>query len=75
MSFAEIKEALHGLSPAQWTELRETLDALEEGVSVEEWRAMKAAVDEELNDPSEELSLEEVREAINSLKPEDAPES
>jgi hypothetical protein len=73
VSFAEIKEALPTLSPAQWAELQEALHALEEGVSVEELRAMNAAIDAELNDPSPGLSLEEVRESIRSLKLGDAP--
>jgi hypothetical protein len=72
MSFAEIKEALLQLSPAQWSELRENLQALEEGVSVEELRAMKAAVEEELYDPSENRTAEEVRESIRAIKFDDA---
>ena len=73
MSFAEIKEALPTLSPSQLAELRETLQALEEGVSVEELRAMNAAIDAELNDPSPGLTLEEVRESIRTMKLGDAP--
>jgi len=68
MSFSEIKEALVTLSPEQRTELQESLHALEEGVSVEELRAINATLDEELNDPSSGLTLEEVRENIRSLK-------
>ena len=71
MSFSEIKEALVTLSPEQRTELQESLHALEEGVSVEELRAINATLDEELNDPSPGLTLEEVRENIRSLKPGD----
>ncbi len=73
MSFAEMKEALATLSPAQRTELEEHLHALDEGVSVEELRAINAALDEELRDPSPGLTLSEVRESIRSLKPGDAP--
>ena len=72
MSFAEMKEALVTLSPKQRAELQESLHALEEGVSVEELRAINAALDEELNDPSPGLTLEEARESIRSLKPGDA---
>lgn len=73
MSFAEIKEALVTLSPDQRAELQEQLDALEEGVSVEELRAINAALDEELNDPSPGLTLAEARQSIHSLKPGDVP--
>ena len=66
-----MKEALVTLSPEQRTELQESLHALEEGVSVEELRAINATLDEELNDPSPGLTLEEVRENIRSLKPGD----
>ena len=66
-----MKEALVTLSPEQRAELQESLHALEEGVSVEELRAIHAALDEELNDPSPGLTLEEVRENIRSLKPGD----
>ena len=68
MSFSEIKEALVTLSPEQRTELQESLHALEEGVSVEQLRAINATLDEELNDPSLGLTLEEVRKNIRSLK-------
>jgi hypothetical protein len=68
MSFSEIKEALVTLSPEQRTELQESLHALEEGVSIEELRAINATLDEELNDPSPGLTLEEVRKNIRSLK-------
>ncbi len=72
MSFAELKEALVTLSPEQRAELRESLLALEEGVSVEELRAINATLDEELNDPSPGLTLEEARQSVCSLKPGDA---
>jgi DNA-binding transcriptional MerR regulator len=73
MSFAEIKEELATLSPEQRTELLESLHALEEGVSIEELRAINAALDEEINDPSPGLSLKEVRQNIRALKPGDVP--
>jgi hypothetical protein len=72
MSFAEIKEALPSLSAGERAELSETLSALEEGVSVEQFRAMKAAVEEELNDPSEDLTADQVRDSIRSMKFGDA---
>jgi stress-induced morphogen len=68
MSFVEMKEALVTLSPEQRAELQESLHALQEGVSVEELRAINAALDEELNATSHGLTLEEVRESIRSLK-------
>ena len=68
MSFSEMKEALVTLSPEQRTELQESLHALEEGVSIEELRAINATLDEELNDPSPGLTLEEVQKNIRSLK-------
>jgi hypothetical protein len=71
MSFAELKEAIVTLSPEQRAELQESLHALEEGISVEELRAINAALDEELNAPSLGLTLEEARENIRSLKPGD----
>ena len=73
MSFAELKEALVTLSPEQRAELQESLHALEEGVSVEELRAINTALDEELNDPSPGLTMEQVRENIRSLKWGDVP--
>ena len=66
-----MKEALVTLSPEQRAELRESLHALEEGVSVEELRAINAALDEELNAPSPGLTIEEVRQSVRSLRPGD----
>ncbi len=71
MSFSEMKEALVSLSPAQRAELLEGLHALEEGVSTQELRAINAALGEELSDPSPGLTLEEVRNSIRALKPDD----
>lgn len=68
-----MKEALVTLSPQQRAELQESLYALEEGVSVEELRAINATLDEELSDPSPGLTIYEVRKNIRSLKPGDAP--
>jgi len=66
-----MKEALVTLSPEQRAELQESLHALEEGVSVEELRAINAALDEELNAPSPGLTIEEVRQSVRSLRPGD----
>jgi len=52
MSLAEIQSILPSLTPEERKTLQESLAALEEGISVEELRAMNAALDEELNDPS-----------------------
>jgi len=71
MSFSEMKEALATLSPEQRTELLEGLHALEEGVSTQELRAINAALDEELNDPSPGLTLEQARKNLRALKPDD----
>jgi hypothetical protein len=73
VSFSELKEALVNLSSQERAELQTHLHALEEGVSVQELRSINAALDEELNDPSPGLTLEEVRESIRLLKPDDAP--
>jgi hypothetical protein len=73
MSFAEMKEALVTLSPEQRAELRESLHALEEGVSVQELRAMNAALDEEMNAPTPGLTIEEVRQSVRSLRLGDVP--
>jgi hypothetical protein len=48
------------LTPEERKTLQESLAALEEGVSVEEWRAMNAALDEELNDPSATIPANKV---------------
>ncbi len=73
MSFDDVKKAIATLSPEQRTELEEALHALDEGITVEELRELNAMIDEELNDPSPELSVEQVRESIRSLKPGDVP--
>jgi hypothetical protein len=72
MSLAEMKESLSALSPDERAELHEHLQALEEGVSIEELRAIKAALDEELNNPSAELTPVEVQASLDSLGRSDA---
>jgi len=73
MSFTEIKEALVTLSVEERAQLQEQLNAMEEGVSVEELRAINRALDEAINDPSPNLTLEEVTHSIKSLKLDDVP--
>jgi len=60
MSLAEIRAALPDLTAEERASLHETLFALEEGVSVEEWRAMNAALEEELAHPSPLIPAEQV---------------
>ncbi len=60
-------EALPSLSPSERAELVESLQAIDEGVSVPELRAMNAAIDEALNDPSPSLTIEEVEEEMRKL--------
>ena len=60
MSLTEIQSALPSLSPEERATLQEALYALEEGVSVEEWREMNAAIEEAFNDPSPSIPSEEV---------------
>ena len=60
MSLAEIQAALPSLTPEEREALQETLHALEEGVSIEEWRMMNAAIEEELRDPSPTIPAEQV---------------
>jgi hypothetical protein len=60
MSLSEIQAALPSLTLEERTVLHETLYALEEGVSVEEWRAMNVAIEEELRDPSPTIPAEQV---------------
>jgi hypothetical protein len=60
MSLTEIEAALPSLSPAERATLQEALYALEEGVSVEEWREINVAIVEAFNDPSPSVTSEEV---------------
>jgi len=60
MSLSEIQAALPSLTVEERASLQETLYALEEGVSVEEWREMNAAIAEAFNDPSPSIPSEEV---------------
>ena len=56
MSFAELKEALLTLSPEERAELREHLHALDEGISIEEYRAINAALDKKRTDPAARIT-------------------
>lgn len=60
MSLSEIQAALPALTLEERASLHEALYALEEGVSVEEWRAMNAAIEEELSDPFPTTPAEQV---------------
>jgi len=66
MSFAEMKELLPTLTPEERASLIESLQAMDEGVSVEEFRAINSALDEEIKDPSPEVSIDEVRAGLAS---------
>jgi len=60
MSLSEIQAALPSLSLEERAALHDSLYALEEGVSIEEWRAMNAAIEEELRDPSPTIPADQV---------------
>ena len=60
MSLSEIQSAPPSITLEERAALHEALYALEEGVSVEEWRAMNAAIEEELRDPSPTIPAEQV---------------
>ncbi len=60
MTLSEIQAALPALNLQERAALHEALYALKEGVSVEEWRAMNAAIEQELRDPSPPMPAEEV---------------
>jgi hypothetical protein len=72
MSFAEVKELLPTLTAEERASLFECLQALEEGVSVEEFRAIKAAIEEELNHPSPTCRIEELEADLERLGRGDA---
>jgi hypothetical protein len=75
MSFAEMKELLPTLTSQEQDELQDCLGALKEGVSVEEFRAIRAAIDEALMDPSPSIPIEEVREKLKKWAHGDAASS
>jgi hypothetical protein len=55
-----MKEKLPTLSTEERASLLECLQAMKEGISVEEFRAIKAAIKEPTNDPSPSCSLEDL---------------
>jgi hypothetical protein len=75
MSFVQLKESLAALTPDERAELRDCLLALEEGISVIELRKLHAALDEEFNNPSKGLTLEEVRDSVRTLGQSNAASS
>jgi hypothetical protein len=72
MSFTEMKELLPTLTAEERASLFECLQALEEGVSVEEFRALKAAIEESLLDTSPTYTAEEMLAEIDKLGRSDA---
>jgi hypothetical protein len=66
MNLSEMQAALPSLTLEERAALQETLYALEEGVSVEEWREMNAAIEEAFNDPSPSIPSEEVFARLKS---------
>ncbi len=75
MSFAEMKQLLPTLTPEERASLIESLQAMDGGVSVEEFRAINAALDKEINDPSPEISIDEVRAGLASWARRHAPQA
>jgi hypothetical protein len=67
MSFAEMKEQLPTLTAEERASLLECLQALEEGMSVDEFRELKASIDEELRNPSPGYTAEEVLAELDKL--------
>jgi len=61
MSLAELKEAVVALSVEERHQLRDILDALEEGVTVEQLHEIDHMLEEALNSKEPRLSLDEVR--------------
>jgi hypothetical protein len=55
-----MKQLLPTLTPEERTELQDCLGAMDEEVSVEEFRAIRAALDEALMDPSPSIPIEQV---------------
>jgi hypothetical protein len=75
MSFAEMKELLPTLTPEEQTELHDCLGAMKEGISVEEFRAIRAAIDEALMDPAPSIPIQEVYKDLEKLTRGDAAAS
>lgn len=64
MSLAEIKEAVTALSAEERHHLRDVIDALEEGVTVEQLHEIDRMLDEAINSNEPRLSLDEARAEI-----------
>jgi hypothetical protein len=60
MSLAELKEAVVALSSEEHHQLRDVLDALEEGVTVEQLLEIDHMLDEAINDKSPSIPAEQV---------------
>ena len=67
MSLAELKEAVVALSVDERHQLRDVLDALEEGVTVEQLHEMDHMLDEAINSTEPSIPIEEVRAEMNAL--------
>ena len=67
MTFAEVKDNLAALSPAERSELLECLQALEEGMDVAHFRAMNAAIEKALAEPGPGVAIEEVRKRFQLM--------
>jgi len=72
MSFAEVKELIPTLTAEERASLLEMIHAADEGVSVEEFRAINAAIEEALNDPGPGIPIEEVRKKLGEWARGDA---
>ena len=64
MSLAELKEAVVALSAEERHQLRDVLDALEEGVTVEQLHEIDSMLEEAINSKEPRLTLEEAREEL-----------
>jgi len=67
MSLAELKEAVTALSAEERHQLRDVLDALEEGVTVEQLHEIDHMLDEALNEKGPSIPAEEVRGEMKAL--------
>ena len=67
MSLAELKEAVTALSAEERHQLRDILDALEEGVTVEQLHEIDRMLDEAINDKSPSIPAEQVHAEMKAL--------
>ena len=61
MSLADVEQMLPSLTADERDSLLECLCALKEGVSVEEYRRLRTAIEEALHDTSKTFSADEAR--------------